>query len=254
MKSNTHAHMNTRKHAHMNIRTHAHTYTQAHMCVWEHVFACILLLLLLLMLLLITDNAGGSANVILLYNKGRIEVNLADFRCFPIPVISNKSYQIKLSATVKGRLVLVVKAFERPWLWDFYGGERISKNAVLLVTDFAATHLKAMNRTSTAAGLEYVAEDANSTTVSLLGKLRSSTENAMLYIVLMPVVYDNILCARCRARSNGPCGFCSAKKTESEHPELLMNVTVVRYIAEVGRGEWSNDGCEVRLVYLFHTI
>ena len=196
---------------------------------------------------------GGSANVILLYNKGRIEVNLADFRCFLIPVISNKSYQIKLSATAIGRLVLVVKAFERPWLWDFYGGERISKNAALLVIDFAATHLKAMNRTSTAAGLEYVAEDANSTTVSLLGKLHSSTEDAMLYIGLMPVVYDDILCARCRARSNGPCGFCSATKTESEHPELLMNVTVVRYIAdclywEVGRGEWSNDGCEVRLV------
>ena len=66
----------------------------------------------------------------------------------------------------------------------------------------------------------------------------------------MPPLFDDILCARCRARSEGPCGFCFATTKTSE--TMNVNLTIGRYVADclfwdIKREEWHNSGCEVSI-------
>ncbi|KAI0237980.1 hypothetical protein LSAT2_011410 [Lamellibrachia satsuma] len=195
------------------------------------------------------DETNGTAIVRVSYMKNRDEVFEDDLITVALPVLSNKRYHIKMFATAKVTLVLVVKAYTNPNCWDFYGGDRISKNATIFVVDFARTTLPRRFQTSTSPGLEHLIVDVNATTVTLVGTLHSKEERVMLYIGLMPAVYDTMLCKRCSGNSINPCGFCSGKMGTSADTELDVKVTVVRYVADCvfwnsQEEKWSNEGCE----------
>ena len=150
------------------------------------------------------------------------------------------------------RLVLVVKRDERPTLWDFFGGDRISSSATLLDVDFSSTRQRKIDNTDTVTGINNVMEDNETMTVILSGKLRSKNDRAKMYIGLMPPLFDDMLCARCRARSEGPCGFCFA--TTKTSAAMDVNITIGRYAADcvfwdVNTEEWSNVGCEVSIAH-----
>ena len=171
-----------------------------------------------------------------------------------IPIPANKPYLIKLSATARVRLVLVVKRDERPTLWDFYGGDRISSSATLLEIDFSTTRQRRMARQNTTTGIEHVREDNDTMTVNIIGNMRSTKDASSLFIGLMPPVFDDLLCARCRARSVDPCGFCFA--TTNTTSAIEVNVTIGRYVTDclfwdATMGLWSNVGCEVSIAAHF---
>ena len=200
-----------------------------------------------------SDEANGTAIVHVSYVKNRDEVFEDDLSIAALPVLSNKRYHIKMFVTAKVTLVLVVKAYTKPDCWDFYGGDRISKNATIFVVDFARKALPRKLQTKTAPGLEHVIVDVNATTVTLIGTLHSKEERVMLYFGLMPAAYDTILCKRCSGNSINPCGFCSGKMGTPAETEHDVKVTVVRYVADCvfwnsQEEKWSNEGCEVSVV------
>ena len=185
--------------------------------------------------------------------ENRADVSEEDISVVYLPVLSNKPYHIELTASAEVALVIVMKAYQRPVLEDFYGGDRISANAFLLVVDFTATSLTTTLDTKTALGLETIAQNANSTAVSLYGTLRNSNETAILYFGLMPAVYDATLCKQCLERSNRECGFCSGKMGPSIEADLDVNVTIVRHVTKEcvywnnKNDKWITDGCEVNM-------
>ena len=185
--------------------------------------------------------------------ENRRDVHEEDLSIVHIPVVSNKPYHIELTASAEVALVIVVKAYQRPVLEDFYGGERISPNAFLLVVDFTETSLHKTLDTKTAIGLETIAQNANSTGVSLFGTLRNSDETVILYFGIMPAVYDATLCKQCLERSKRECGFCSGKKGPSTEADLDVNVTIVRHVTKHcvywnnQNDKWIIDGCEVNV-------
>ena len=204
-----------------------------------------------------SEKTNSSATVKVSYIEGRTEVHQDDLIIFALPVFSNKRYLIKMSATAEIRLVLVVKVHSKPELLDLYGGGSISKNATLLVIDFAAKSLLWRAYSHPATGLEYVLKEANSTCVSLVGTLHSKEEKTMLYFAVMPAVYDEVLCKRCMANSEGPCGFCSGKERTTAGTVLDVKVTTIVYMADCvfwsqNKGEWRHDGCEVSEVQVAH--
>ena len=204
-----------------------------------------------------SEKTNSSATVKVSYIEGRTEVHQDDLIIFALPVFSNKRYLIKMSATAEIRLVLVVKVHSKPELLDIYGGDSISKNATLLVIDFAAKSLLWRAYSHPATGLEYVLKEANSTCVSLVGTLHSKEEKTMLYFAVMPAVYDEVLCKRCMAISEGPCGFCSGKERTTAGTVLDVKVTTIVYMADCvfwsqNKGEWRHDGCEVNEVQVAH--
>ena len=157
---------------------------------------------------------------------------------------------MKITATPKIRLVVVMKLHKKPELWDFYGGEWLSNPATLLVVDFAKTKLLRMENNSTASGLEYVVEDANSSSVSLFGIVYCSEETTAAYVGIMPTVYDTTLCKLCIDSSKGPCGFCSGGDEVGDGIEFNVTLTVVRYVTDCvfwnpDGNEWEIDGCQV---------
>ena len=173
-----------------------------------------------------------------------------DYKVAVIPIPTNMRYTIKMSATAQVRLVLVVKRDERPTLWDFYGGDSTSNKATLLDIDLTATRLRKFKRTNKATGIENVREDNGTTTVIITGTVRSKNDTTNLYIGLIPPLRDDFLCARCRARSKGPCGFCFA--TTKTSAAMKVNLTIGRYVADClfwdrKREEWNNSGCEVSI-------
>ena len=205
-------------------------------------------------MLLFSDETNGTFVCNVSYIKRRTEVNKEDINIFGSLVHCNKRYHIKITATSKIKLVFVVKPHKKPELRDFYGGERLSNTATLLVVDFAMTRLSRMIHNSTGSGLEYVLEDANSSTVSLFGTVYCSEETTTTYVGIMPAVYDTVLCERCLDNSNGPCGFCSGK--ELDEGDISINViglTFVRYVADcvfwdTHNDTWKNDGCQVSVL------
>ena len=197
---------------------------------------------------MITEHPEKEATVNMFIDNSRTEIPEGDFKFTVIPIPTNKLYKIKMAATARVRLVVVVKMDEKPTLWDFYGGDRISSNTTLLDIDFSSTRLRKMDRNDTATGIDNVMEDNETMTATITGKWRSKNDTAKLYIGLMPPLYVDILCARCRARSEGPCGFCFAT-TKTSSP-MDVNVTIGRYVTDcffwdVATEKWSNDGCKV---------
>ena len=186
------------------------------------------------------------------YIEGRTEVSEEDLSIVSLPVVSNKPYHIELLPSAKVTLVIVVKAHQKPVLDDFYGGDRLSMNATLLVVDFNGT-IPPM-RKKTALGLECIEVDVNRTSVSFFGTMSYNKETAMVYFGLMPAVYDAVLCNQCLERSNRECGFCSGKNGSST-TEVKRDVFVA--IARHAPVEcvywnntiekWTTDGCEVRV-------
>ena len=185
--------------------------------------------------------------------ENRGDVHEEDFSIVSLPVVSNKPYHIELTASAEVALVIVVKAYQRPVLEDFYGGDRISPNAFLLVVDFTAANLPKTLYTKTALGLKTITRNANSTGVSLFGTLRNSDETGILYFGLMPAVYDATLCKQCLERSKRECGFCSGKKGPSNAADLDVNVTIMRHATKQcvhwnnQNDKWLSDGCEVNV-------
>ena len=208
-----------------------------------------------------SDDASSSVIVNIPYVKGRTEVHQDDITIFALQIFSNKRYIIKMSATARVRIVLVVKVHSKPDLFDLYGGDSISKNATLLVIDFAGNDVLRRAHPHPATGLEYVLKEANDTYVNLVGTLHSKEDKTMLYFAVMPPVYDKVLCKRCTANLNSPCGFCSGKDGTSVEAALDVKVTTVVYAADCvfwskDKGEWTHDGCEVSevpLVYVHTT-
>ena len=181
----------------------------------------------------------------------RAELHEEDLSIVSLPVLSNKPYHIELTASAEVALVIVVKAYQRPVLEDFYGGDRISPNTILLAVDFTGASLPMNLDTDTALGLKNVTRDVNNTRVSLIGRLNNNHDTATLYFGLMPAVYDAILCKQCQERSKHECGFCSGKKGSSS--ELDVNVTIVRHVTKAcvywnkHDEKWITDGCEVNV-------
>ena len=191
--------------------------------------------------------------------KRRTYIKKEDVKIYESLIYCNKEYHIKIIATGKIRLVVVVKAHRKPDLWDLYGGNRLSDNTAHLTVDFAMTRQSLMDHDSTSSGLEYVVEDANSSTVSLFGTVHCSEETTTTYVGIMPTVYDTELCKRCEDNSNGPCGFCSGKDVAEDDIYKDVNVSVVRYVADCvfwdkEKDDWKNDGCQVSVVYSYPCV
>ena len=203
------------------------------------------------MFLFVSDDINGTFVCNVSYIKRRTRVNKEDIKSYGSLVQCNKAYHIKITATSKIRLVVVVKSHKKPELRDFYGGERLSNTATLLVVDFAMTRLSRITPNSTASGLAYVLEDANSSTVNLFGIVYCREETTTAYVGIMPAVYDTVLCERCLDNSNGPCGFCSGKELdESDISINVISLTFVRYVVDcvfwdTPNDIWKNDGCQV---------
>ena len=201
----------------------------------------------------VISDVNGTVIAYISYVKNRAELHEEDISIVSLPVVSNKPYHIEMSASAEVALVVVVKAYQRPVLVDFYGGERISLNAILLVVDFTGTSFPKTLYTKTALGLETIAHNANSTRVSLYGTLRNSNETVMLYFGLMPAVYDATLCKQCLERSKRVCGFCAGKKGSST--EIDVNVTIMRHVTKEcvywnnQDEKWNTHGCEVNVFY-----
>ena len=205
-------------------------------------------------MVLFSDETNGTFVCNVSYIKQRTQVNKEDIKMYGSLVHCNKAYHIKITATSNIRLVVAVKSHKKPELWDFYGGDRLSNTATLLVVDFAMSRLSRVISNSTGSGLEYVLEDANSSTVSLFGTVYCKEETTTAYVGIMPTVYDTVLCKRCLDNSNGPCGFCSGK--EQDEGDISINVislTFVRYVVDcvfwdTPNDTWKNDGCQVSVL------
>ena len=200
----------------------------------------------------ITEHLAKEASFIVSIDESRCEITAADFKFVVIPIPTNMRYKIKISASAKVRLVLLLKRDVRPTLRDFYGGDRISRNATLLEIDFSATRLRKMEHINAATGIDNVKEDNRTMTVTISGILRSEKDTTHLYIGLMPPHFDDLLCVRCRAGSEGPCGFCFATKQTS--PATKVNITIGRYMPDClfwneTTEDWSNIGCEVSILH-----
>ena len=177
-------------------------------------------------------------------------VNKEDLTFIALPASCNKHYHIQMIASAKVRLVVVAKARTEPVLADFFGGDRLSKDATLLVVDFSGNKVSTIEDNTTELGIRYVVEDANSSTVSLIGMVSCSENTTLLYIGIMPTVYDVTLCERCMDHWHGPCGFCSGEKDDGVGDNVDVKVTVARYEADClfwneGLTSWMRDGCEV---------
>ena len=200
-----------------------------------------------------SDRTNGTVVYNYSYGKRRTHINKEDFNIYQYIVHCNKRYHIKMTATSKIRLVVVMKLHTKPELCDFYGGERLSNTATLLIVDFAKARLLRMEQNSTASGLEYVVEDANSSSVSLFGMVHCSGDTTTAYVGIMPTVYDTTLCKLCIDSSKGPCGFCSGEDEDGDGIEFNVRLTVVRYVTDCvfwnpARNEWDNDGCQVSVL------
>ena len=203
-----------------------------------------------------SDQTNGTADVTVIYQRGRTVVNKADLTFIALPVSCNKHYHIQMIASSKVRLVVVAKVRTEPVLADFYGGDRLSKDATLLVVDFSGNKVSKTEYNTTELGIRYVVEDANSSTVSLIGMVSCSENTTLLYIGIMPTVYDLTLCERCMDHSRGPCGFCSGEKDDGVGDIVEVKVTVARYEVDClywneAVSSWKSDGCEVS-VYVPH--
>ena len=201
----------------------------------------------------ITEYLEKEATISLSIDNGRTEITEGDFKVALIPIPTNKHYNIKLSANESVRLVLVVKRDKKPTLWDFYGGDRISNNATLLEIDLSTTRLRKMEPINTATGIDTVKEDNGTMTVTITGTVRSEYNAADMYIGLMPPLFDDLLCERCRARSEGPCGFCFATTQTSSATDV--NITIGRYVKDClfwdhTIKKWTNTGCKVSVTFL----
>ena len=198
---------------------------------------------------MITGHHDKDATVSMFIDTSRTEITGSDIKFVVIPIPTNKLYKIELSASAQVQMILVVKRDERPTLWDFYGGDRISSKATLLGLDFSATRQWNLDGTYTASGIESVSEDSSAMTVTITGTVRSENDTANLYIGLMSPLPDEYLCKRCRARSEDPCGFCLAM-TMTLSSAMEVNFTISRYMPDClfwddATEEWSNIGCEV---------
>jgi len=206
------------------------------------------------MFIFVSDETNGTFVCNVSYVKRRTQVSKEDIKMYGSLVYCNKAYHIKITATSKITLVVVVKAHKKPELPDFYGGERLSNTAKLLVVDFATSRLTQMIRNSTASGLEYVLEDANSSSVNLFGMVYCREETTTVYVGIMPAVYDTVLCERCLDNSNGPCGFCSGKDLDESDINInVISLTFVRYVVDcvfwdTPNDIWKNDGCQVSVL------
>ena len=198
----------------------------------------------------ITEHPPKEARFNVSIDRSRTEITAADFKVVAMPIPQNARYKIKISSSAQVRLVLLVKRDARPSLWDFFGGDRISSRASLLDIDFSATRLRKIEHINTATGIEKVMEENGTMTVTLSGIMRSEKDTNHLYIGLMAPLFDDILCERCRSRSDGPCGFCFATTQTSSATEV--NITVGRYVLDCvfwddTKEDWSNIGCEVSI-------
>ena len=172
-----------------------------------------------------------------------------DFQILALSVSANKMYYVTISVSAKVRLVLVVKTHSKPDVKDFFGGDRITTHATLLLVDFTDTNSSYYNFTKESSGLRYAVKSDNSSSLNLFGTVTSENETALLYFGLMPSVYDEKLCRECKISSDRLCGFCSG----SHEQDLAIDVTItaVRYAADCvmwnweGNGSWGNDYCEV---------
>ena len=202
-------------------------------------------------IVLFSDQTNGTVVHNIYYAKRHV-VNKDDITTYAYVVHCNKSYHIKITATAKIRLVIVFKVHNKPELSDFFGGERLSNTATLLVVDFAMTRRTEYN--STVSGLGFVVVDANSSTISLFGTVPCGNLTTTVYVGIMPTVYDTRLCKRCMDNSNGPCGFCSGKdEAEDDGVKINVSLTVVRYVTDCVfwdpvKDNWKNDGCQVSVL------
>ena len=196
---------------------------------------------------MITEHIDTKTKVSAFIDNSRTAITDENFKVAVVQISTNMLYKITLSATAHVRLALVVKRGDKPTLWDFYGGDRISTNATLLEIDFSATHLRKIEAINTATGIATIREDNGTMTVTVTGTIRSENHTTNLYIGLMPPMHDDLLCERCRARSDGPCGFCFATTKTSSKIEVN---SISGYKADClfwddAKEQWDNIGCEV---------
>ena len=181
-----------------------------------------------------------------------MKVTPEHMRIISFPIYANKHYNVELHASANVSVVVVVRAHDVPELWDFYGGERIHRNALLRIIDFGREkpyNLSTNRDVTTPPGLEYITHDVQSNSVTFLGTVFSSDPSAMLYFGLMPMVYDEELCEQCTKTSTEPCGFCSGKLRADGGNVSSVNITAVRYSTncvywDVRADAWLNRGCK----------
>jgi len=172
-----------------------------------------------------------------------------DFQILALSVSANKMYYVTISVSVKVRLVLVVKTHSKPDVKDFFGGDRITLHATLLLVDFTDTNRLYYNFTKESSGLKYAVKYDNGSSLNLFGTVTSENETALLYFGLMPTVYDDKLCRQCKISSDRLCGFCSG--SHEQDLDIDVTITAVRYAANCvmwnweGNGSWGDDYCEV---------
>jgi len=206
-------------------------------------------------MIIFSDLTNGTAVYNISYTKRHHQVNKEDINIYGSLVYCKKRYHIKITATAKVRLVVVVKAHKKPVIWDFYGGERLSSTATLLVVDLAKTRLTRVEHDTIASGLEYVVEDANSSSVSLFGNVSCSNQTTTTFVGIMATIYDIHLCKRCMDNSKGPCGFCSEIYERDDDATINVRVTVTRHVTncvfwEQEKDDWKSDGCQVSVLYM----
>ena len=206
-------------------------------------------------MIIFSDIANGTAAYDIPYTKRHHQVSKEEINIYESLVHCKKGYHIKITATAKVRLVVVVKTHKKPVIWDFYGGERLSSTATLRVVDLAKTRLTRVKNDTIASGLEYIVEDANSSSVSLFGTVSCSNQNTTTFVGIMPTTYDIHLCKRCMDNSEGPCGFCSEIYERDDDATINVRVTVTRHVTDCvfwdqEKGDWKSDGCEVSVLYM----
>ena len=206
-------------------------------------------------MIIFSDITNGTVVYNLPYIKRHHQVDKKDINIYESIVYCKKGYHIKITSTANVRLIVVVKAHTKPVIWDFYGGERLSSTATLLVVDFAKTRVTDLKNDTIASGLQYVVEDANSSSVSLFGIVSCSNQTTTTFVGIMPTIYDTHLCKRCMDNSKGPCGFCSEIYERDDDATIDVNVTVTRHVTDCvfwdqKKDDWTSDGCQVSVLYI----
>lgn len=182
---------------------------------------------------------------------GRREIDPDDITIFSLEVPQNKQYYVMLSLLgVATRLsfILIVKTYSMPDLWDFYGGERISKNAIIFTVSF--THQQTINISHyNVPGVENLIERNGS--IYILGRTFSSIQRVPLYFGLMSTIYDGHLCEQCRKVSDVTCGFCVQMSSDDSVDSVEMQVSLALPDClswNESNRKWSDYGCKV----IFH--
>jgi len=179
---------------------------------------------------------------------GSGDIDPDDSTIFSLQVPQNKQYYVMLNllgVATHLSFILVVKLHSMPVLWDFYGGERISKSAVMFIVSFTRQQTVNISHFNVP-GVENLIERNGS--IYILGRTFTSNKTVSLFFGMMPTAYDRDLCAQCRKVSDATCGFCVPRSVNESLESVVMQVSLALpdclYWNE-SDSKWNNYGCKV---------